>query len=54
MKIIISTKDSVTSKFVYENVKCWYHDYGAFHIVFNDGRLRVYPDTHIWYIEEIL
>lgn len=51
MRIVISAKDSDNKK-VYEDVKEYYHDYGAFHIVFEDGAIRIYPDRHIWYIEQ--
>ena len=54
MTIRIHAKDNVDTIFCYDNVQCFYHDYGAFHIVFKSGIVRVYPDRHIWYIERDL
>ena len=50
MKVRITPKDSIGSKFEYE-VKCWYTGYDVLYLVMLDGTIRIYPLQHIWYME---
>jgi len=53
MTIVIQPKDT-GQKVRLEDVKCYFFDYGALHIYFEDGVVRRYPDRHIWYVTEPL
>jgi hypothetical protein len=52
MKIVVSSRDS-SVKLTLADVACYYISNNTYHIVFQDGRERVYPFMHIWYIETI-
>lgn len=51
MRITIVPKDSVNQRLSYE-VVTWFHSHGAFSFVMEDGSVRVYPDAHVWYIQQ--
>jgi len=53
MKIKMVPKDATCQYINFDDVECFYFDYGAFHIVFDDGSIRTYPGRHIWYVEQL-
>jgi len=50
MKYIVSPRDS-SDKLVLDDVVCCYQGGGSFVFHFADGRVRSYPQQHVWYVE---
>ena len=49
--VTIVPKDSVGQRLTLEGVVCWFHSHGAYTFVFDGGKSRTYPESHVWYVE---